>query len=59
MERTLTIIKPDAVQRNLAGKILSRLEAEGFVILGLKMVKLSKLQNGFIMYTMSGLFLIA
>ena len=42
MERTLTIIKPDAVQRNLAGKILSRLEAEGFVILGLKMVKLSK-----------------
>jgi nucleoside-diphosphate kinase len=42
MERTLTIIKPDAVQRNLAGKILARLEAEGFVILGLKMVHLSK-----------------
>ncbi len=42
MERTLTIIKPDAVQRNLAGKVLSRLEAEGFVILGVKMVYLSK-----------------
>lgn len=42
MERTLTIIKPDAVQRHLAGKILARLEAEGFVILGLKMVHLSK-----------------
>ena len=42
MERTLTIIKPDAVQRNLAGKILARLEAEGFVVLGLKMVSLSK-----------------
>jgi len=42
MERTLAIIKPDAVQRNLAGKILARLEAEGFVILGLKMVCLSK-----------------
>src|SRR4029450_12711674 len=42
MERTLAIIKPDAVQRNLAGKILARLEAEGFVILGLKMVYLSK-----------------
>jgi nucleoside-diphosphate kinase len=42
MERTLTIIKPDAVQRNLAGKILARLEAEGFVILGLKMVHLAK-----------------
>ncbi len=42
MERTLAIIKPDAVQRNLAGKILARLEAEGFVVLGLKMVSLSK-----------------
>src|ERR671926_224737 len=42
MERTLAIIKPDAVQRNLAGKILARLEAEGFVVLGLKMVYLSK-----------------
>lgn len=42
MERTLTIIKPDAVQRNLAGKVLARLEAEGFLILGMKMVHLSK-----------------
>ncbi len=42
MERTLAIIKPDAVQRNLAGKILTRLEAEGFVVLGLKMVYLRK-----------------
>jgi nucleoside-diphosphate kinase len=42
MERTLAIIKPDAVQRNLAGKILARLEAEGFVVLGLKMIYLSK-----------------
>lgn len=42
MERTLTIIKPDAVQRNLTGKILARLESEGFVMLGLKMVYLSK-----------------
>jgi nucleoside-diphosphate kinase len=42
MERTLAIIKPDAVQRNLAGKILARLEAEGFVVLGMKMVYLSK-----------------
>ena len=42
MEQTLAIIKPDAVQRNLAGKILARLEAEGFVVLGLKMIYLSK-----------------
>ncbi|MBM3224216.1 MAG: nucleoside-diphosphate kinase [Candidatus Tectomicrobia bacterium] len=41
MEQTLTIIKPDAVQRNLAGQILARLEAAGFVVLGLKMVQLS------------------
>jgi len=42
MERTLTIIKPDAVQRNLAGKILARLEAEGFLLLALKMIRLSQ-----------------
>ena len=42
MERTLTIIKPDAVQRNLTGKILARLENEGFVVLGMKMVHMSK-----------------
>ena len=42
MERTLTIIKPDAVQRHLTGKILARLEAEGFVFLAMKMVWLCK-----------------
>jgi nucleoside-diphosphate kinase len=42
MERTLAIIKPDAVQRNLGGEILARLEAAGFVIVGLKMVHLTK-----------------
>jgi len=45
MEQTLAIIKPDAVQRNLAGKILARLEAEGFMVLGLKMVCLSSPGN--------------
>ncbi len=42
MERTLTIIKPDAVQRNLTGRMLARLEAEGFIILAMKMVWLPK-----------------
>ena len=42
MERTVAITKPDAVQRHLAGKVLARLEAEGFVILALKMVYLTK-----------------
>ena len=42
MERTLAIIKPDAVGRNLAGSILARLQSEGFVVLGLKMIRLSQ-----------------
>ncbi|HEY3129749.1 MAG TPA: nucleoside-diphosphate kinase [Acidobacteriota bacterium] len=42
MERTLTIIKPDAVKRGNVGNILSRLEREGFRILGMKFVHLSQ-----------------
>ncbi len=42
MERTLAIIKPDAVQRNLIGQVLARLEDVGFIILGMKMVFMSK-----------------
>ena len=42
MERTLAIIKPDAVGRNLAGNIIARLQSEGFVVLGLKMIRLSQ-----------------
>jgi len=34
--RTFTIIKPDSVRKGNFGKIISRLEAEGFRILGLK-----------------------
>ena len=40
--RTFTIIKPDSVRKGNFGKIISRLEAEGFKILGLKKVGLSK-----------------
>ena len=40
-ERTLIILKPDAVQRGLLGAIFSRFEARGFSIAGMKMVKLS------------------
>lgn len=42
MERTLAIIKPDAVGRNLTGSIIARLQSEGFVVLGLKMIRLSQ-----------------
>ncbi len=42
MEKTFAIIKPDAVERNLAGKILARIEEEGFKIIGIKKIFLSK-----------------
>jgi nucleoside-diphosphate kinase len=38
----LAIIKPDAVQRKLAGRILQRIEGEGFTVRGLKRVHLSR-----------------
>lgn len=43
-QRTLTIIKPDAVEAGHIGVIIQRLEQEGFTILGMKMLCLSKTQ---------------
>lgn len=42
MERTLTILKPDCVRKKLVGKVVSRIEENGFKILGLKMLHLDK-----------------
>jgi nucleoside-diphosphate kinase len=42
MERTFAIIKPDAVERNIVGKILEKVEAAGFRIVGMKKILLSK-----------------
>ena len=42
MERTLAIIKPDAVQNGHAGKILDRILSEGFAVRAMKLVTLSK-----------------
>ena len=42
MERTLAIIKPDAVGRGLTGRILSRIEAEGFTVRAMKRVHLTR-----------------
>ncbi len=42
--RTLAIIKPDAVESGLAGKILAHLEAQGFVVRAVRMTRLSKSQ---------------
>lgn len=39
-ERSLIIIKPDAVQRNLIGEIINRIERKGLKIIGLKMVSI-------------------
>ena len=41
MEKTLAILKPDAVERNLIGKILERIEESGFKVLAMKMITLS------------------
>jgi len=41
MERTLTIVKPDAVSTGKAGAILAHLEREGFRLAGLKKLRLS------------------
>ena len=43
-QRTFTIIKPDSFEKKNAGKIISRLETEGFEILGMKKVSLTKAQ---------------
>ena len=42
MERTLVLIKPDAMQRGLAGEIISRLERRGLKIVGIRMLKVGK-----------------
>jgi nucleoside-diphosphate kinase len=46
LERTLTIIKPDAVAAGHLGEIIARLEREGFRILGVKRLQLSEAQAG-------------
>lgn len=44
LERTLTIIKPDAVKRNAIGDIIAQFENNGFRILAIKMLHLKKIQ---------------
>lgn len=42
IERTLSIIKPDGVEKNVIGKIIARFEEEGLVPVGIRMVQLSQ-----------------
>lgn len=44
IERTLSIIKPDAVSRNLIGECVKHLEAGGLKVIAMKMIKLTKAQ---------------
>ena len=46
IERTLSIIKPDAVAKNVIGKIYSRFESNGLKIVASKMVWLSQQEAG-------------
>ena len=40
MNKTLALIKPDGVQRGLSGQIISRIEAKGLKIVGMKMIRM-------------------
>jgi nucleoside-diphosphate kinase len=42
MERTLAIIKPDATKKRIIGKILTRIEEEGFTIVEMRLARLTK-----------------
>jgi len=42
MQRTLVLIKPDAVERGLAGEIIARLEKKGLKIVAMRMLQMSK-----------------
>lgn len=42
MERTLIIVKPEGVQRGLAGQVLARFEAKGLKLVGLKLLQIPR-----------------
>ena len=46
IERTLSIIKPDATEKNIIGKIFTRFEDNGLKIIATRMISLSKEQAG-------------
>jgi nucleoside-diphosphate kinase len=46
MQRTLSIVKPDGVQKNIIGEVVSRFEKAGLKVRALKMVRVSKAEAG-------------
>ena len=47
VERTLSIIKPDAVGKNVVGQIISRFEEAGLTVVAAKMLHLRRCRRGF------------
>ncbi|MDA1029564.1 MAG: nucleoside-diphosphate kinase [Bacteroidetes bacterium] len=46
VERTLAILKPDCVRKNLIGEVIRRMQEAGFKVLALRMINLSKAEAG-------------
>lgn len=46
VERTLILVKPDVIQRQIFGEVLSRFERKGFKIIAMKMLNATKKQVG-------------
>ena len=44
MERTLSIIKPDGVKKNVIGEVIRRFETDGIKVVAMKMIHLTKVQ---------------
>ncbi len=44
MERTLSIVKPDGIQKHLIGEVIKRFENNGLKVIGLKMISMNKNQ---------------
>jgi len=42
MERTLSIVKPDGVQKHLIGEVIKRFESHGLKVIGIKMISMNK-----------------
>ena len=42
MERTLSIVKPDGIQKHLIGEVIKRFEDHGLRVIGLKMISMNK-----------------
>ena len=42
VERSLAILKPDCVRKNLQGEVIARIQKAGFTILGMKQIRLTK-----------------